>query len=145
MFLLYLDESGGDEHETFVLAGIALFEGEIRRQVDNVDVILDKYFPGRGKDVELHVSVLKKLAFGGGEPNFTLVEYRSLMNDIGKLIQNERGNTKVVLLGSVIHKPSLDSGDDPYLAAFEGMVNKLDNFLIDRHKADDTNKDVATR
>lgn len=141
MYFLYLDESGGNEHTNFFLGGAAIFEGELKRHSQNIDAIMEKYFPGRGKDVELHVSALRKIAYDKSDPEFDRKKYNSLMDDVSSLISLEKNKPYGLLLfASVIHKPSLDSGDDPYEEAFEGVVQKFDSYLVQQHKNGFTNK-----
>ena len=140
MYFLYLDESGGTEHTNFILGGVAIFEGDLRRHSQNIDAIMEKYFPGRGREVVLHVSELRSMAWDPAYPLFTKENYWQLLEDISTLIANERGQHGFLLFSSIIHKPSLNKGDDPYVEAFEGVVQKFDTFLVTQHKAGFTNK-----
>ena len=49
MYLLYLDESGDpyswDQYNSFVLGGVAAFEGEVNKLVDGLDEIQKRFFP----------------------------------------------------------------------------------------------------
>jgi hypothetical protein len=143
MYFLYLDESGGFEHTNFILGGTAIFEGEIRRHNQNIDAIMEKYFPGRAQEIELHVTELRKIAWNNSIPSFTKEHYYQLLDDISRLIADERSRQGLLLFASVIHKPSLYKGTDPYVAAFEGVVQKFDTFLVTQHKAGHTNKGIV--
>ncbi len=60
MYLLYLDESGDpfswDEWSTFVLAGVAVFEGEVNKVVQQMNAIQNQFFPEIPVPLNLHAS-----------------------------------------------------------------------------------------
>lgn len=142
MYLIYLDGSGGDEHTNFVLGGVAVFEGEIRRHLENMEVLMERHFPGKGQETELHITELRKKAWGGEDQNFTKSAYNKLMDDAADMIANEQARHGMVLFATVVHKPSLTIGNDPYIAAFENIVNRVDLFLVGQHKAGQPNKGI---
>jgi len=140
MYLLYADESGNDDHTNFVLAGVALFEGEIAHIIKYMDDVAENYFPGKGKETEIHIAELKDLAWSGKDPNFTKQHFFNLISDLTDFVGSPAGRKCITIFASVIHRPSLDSGCDHYIEAFEGLTQRFDNFLHTRFKADDPQK-----
>ena len=62
MWLLYLDESGSPEqHTNLVLAGVAVFEGQIFKLSEALEDIASRVMPDAPNPVELHVSELRRL------------------------------------------------------------------------------------
>lgn len=143
MYLLYLDESGGNEHQNFVLGGVAVFEGELRRHTQNLDALMQKYFDDKAGETELHLVELRKTAWDSTDDSFTKQQYWELLDDVSTLIANEQPRRGMVLFASVIHKASLNPGCDPYVEAFEGVVDRFDSFLVDQHKAGRPNKGIV--
>ena len=60
MYLLYLDESGDpyswDYYDTFVLGGVAVFEGEVNGLAEGLDQIQSRWFPDIPVPLNLHAS-----------------------------------------------------------------------------------------
>jgi hypothetical protein len=142
MYLLYVDESGGSEHENLVLGGVAAFEGDLRGLTEGVEALLEKYFPGNGINTRLHMRELRGLAWSSEEPSFGKAEFFSLADDLCELVASEADRHKMVLFGNVIHRPSLAPAQDAYSLAFEGVTKRFDSFLVREHKRGNTQKGI---
>ena len=140
MYLLYIDESGGAEHENFVLAGLAAFEGELRKHAEFVDGLMEKYFPGSGLAEKLRTTSLRSIAWKEQDPNFGKPELYALCREVSEHLYSVGNEYRLILFGNVIHIPSISPRDDPYILAFEGIVKRVDTYRVKRHKAGDTHK-----
>lgn len=140
MYLLYVDESGdtgskGSRH--LILAGAALFEGKWRSVRGDIDALLMKYFPNvSDRPRELHASEVRK---GRGPYSKLTPAQRDALRDEACAILCNLGHKEVTLFGIVIDKAwwlarnPAKSGDDLYLAAFEDLVSRFDQYLKRRH------------
>lgn len=140
MHLLYLDESGKEEHENFVLAGAAVFEGDMRGVMQQLDHIAQRYFGDDADSIELHVTALRQLAWSGKDESFSKEDFYSWCQDMGELVRDYEPQRGLILFGQVIHRPSLGPHEDAYLIAYEGLCKRFDTFLVHQHKAGYTSK-----
>jgi hypothetical protein len=140
MHVLYLDESGKEEHENFVLAGAAVFEGDMRGVMQQLDSLALKYFGEDADSTELHVTGLRSLAWSETNDSFSKEEFYSWSHDMGVLVRDYEPYRGMILFGQVIHRPSLKPHEDPYLVAYEGLCKRFDTFLVHQHRAGYTSK-----
>jgi len=140
MHVLYLDESGKEEHENFVLAGAAIFEGDMRGVMQQLDHVAETYFSDDADSIELHVTAVRALAWSGRDDSFSKEDFFSLCQDMGELVRDYEPQRGLILFGQVIHRPSLKPHEDPYLIAYEGLCKRFDTFLVHQHKAGHTSK-----
>jgi hypothetical protein len=105
VYLLYVDESGGDDADAssrnFVLGGISAFERVPFHLCAEVDEIIERFFPGSVASIELRASALWN---GSGEPWGSMLRSRrsELMDAIYHLLAQDRKG--VVLFGVVVEK-----------------------------------------
>jgi len=132
MHLLYIDESGSNEHTNFVLGGVAVFEGEIEQIIRRLDDLQTHYFPDEKDLVEFHVRELRTRSLKP-ESTFIKDQFFALLDDIASVIVGAHP-LGLTLFGTVVHKPSFP-GQDHYNLAFEDMCSRFDRFLVGRHKA----------
>ena len=63
MYLFYVDESGDpdgwQDQNNFVLAGVAVHEGQIRHFSEELDAIQARFFPTISVPIELHASHIR--------------------------------------------------------------------------------------
>jgi hypothetical protein len=121
MHVLYLDESGKEEHENFVLAGAAVFEGDMRGVMQQLDSLALKYFGEDADSTELHVTGLRSLAWSETNDSFSKEEFYSWSHDMGVLVRDYEPYRGMILFGQVIHRPSLKPHEDPYLVAGQAI------------------------
>ncbi|NWF97294.1 MAG: DUF3800 domain-containing protein, partial [Candidatus Thorarchaeota archaeon] len=64
MYILYLDESGDPNgwqfQKNYVLAGIAIHEGQIWKLNNELDNIQSKYFPGISYPIAFHATEIRR-------------------------------------------------------------------------------------
>ena len=131
MYILYLDESGNPEDWTqnrcFVLAGAAVFEGEIRKLTDDVEGFQDTYLPHVSVPIELHAGDIYK---GKKRWRDETKEFRTnLMRTIYHTIRNQN-YPWLVLFGAVVHESVPEPGSSDVLRwAFEEICGRFNQFL----------------
>ena len=82
MWLLYLDESGSaDQHHNLVLAGPAVFEGQIFKLTQALEDVASARLPKSTEPVELHISELRRLS-ADKESGFTRDDFFAVLDDI---------------------------------------------------------------
>jgi hypothetical protein len=63
MYILYLDESGDpnswQQNKNFVIAGVAVHEGQITLISQRIRAIQEKYFPGISVPIEFHATEIR--------------------------------------------------------------------------------------
>jgi hypothetical protein len=137
MHLLYIDESGSNEHTNFVLGGVAVFEGEIEQISQQLDTLQNHYFPDEANLVEFHVRELRARSLKP-ESNFKQEHFFKLLDDIASVIIGAHP-FGLTLFGTVVNRPSFP-GQDHYNLAFEDMCKRFDSFLVGKHKSGHTSK-----
>ena len=111
MYILYLDESGlHAAANTFVLAGLAVFEREIHWISEDLEAIQRKYLPTYEGPVEFHVSQLRAPEGSVPEPLNALTgdQRRQLISEVYHVVRNRRG----IVFGAAIEKTWCH--EDPY-------------------------------
>ncbi len=144
MYLLFLDESGNSpKDKNFILAGLAVFEGEIYTLRSGLDGIMQQFFPSH-PDTIFHASKLFSRAASRTDSNFNRTAYYELMAQVTELIIGRHRaispHPGVVLFGQVIERKALPSNHDPYVEAFEGIVARFHHFLRHLHSQGNTQK-----
>ena len=139
MWLLYLDESGNvGQHSSFVLGGVAVFEGEIYKMTQALNAVVDSTFPNHLPSLELHVREIRTLCLDRNSP-YTKDDFFAFMDNMAKVIRNAHSHG-VVLFATVVHTPSLGDDRNPYVVAFEDICSRFNAFLVNKHKQGDTQK-----
>jgi len=142
VWLLYLDESGNAaQHENFVLAGVAVFEGQIYNITQSLDGVVAQVFPDATEPIELHVRDVKELCFGE-KRKYNRETFYQFTDSMAQVVRDSRDGG-LVLFGTVVHIPSLDTGTDPYIAAFEDICGRFNEFLRIKHLRGDTQKGLV--
>ncbi len=133
MYLLFLDESGNSPQDRhFVLAGLAVFEGELFRLRAGFDALLRDVFPDEPEKF-FHASDLYKEMKAAGRR----ADYFRLMDHMASLLlehnyaSGDPARPGVVLFGQVIERAALSQGKGSYEEAFEGILGRFHHFLRD--------------
>lgn len=132
VYLSYLDESGNPEDWTqnrhFVLAGAAVFEGEISGLTEALDGIQKAFVPGVSDPIELHAHHISK---GKGRWRQESEELRKdLLRSVYETIAHRRF-PGVVLFGAAVHESSPQpGGKDGLHIAFEEVCGRFNQFLV---------------
>jgi len=129
MYLLYVDESGGDElgqdSEYFVLGGICVFERVPYHLSSEVEEIQQKFFPNATELIEFRASAVFN---GNGEPweSMKLNDRKAVMRAMYDLLARETkgGHT---LFGVALKKS--DFATAPIAKTCEEMAGHFDGYL----------------
>lgn len=129
MYLLYVDESGGDDRNAadqhFVLAGISAFERVPYHLSIDLDEIQKKFFPTITDPIEFRASAIRN---GNGAPwdSMPRAKRHEIMDQVYNLLA--RDTTGVVLFGVVMHKPDY-LGASPMQRTCEELAGHFDAYM----------------
>ena len=127
MYLLYTDESGFDDSEHFVVAGLAVHEQDAYPAVRAVDSLFQE-LPVWLRDAELHT---RNLRAGSGRWRTLSPKRRArLIQDIGEiLVRNLPGSgMPPVLFAVALYRPSFPR-QNPYERAYEEFFARCNGML----------------
>jgi len=130
MHLLYLDESGTDANNHFVLAGLSVFEHDSYFTSRDLDLLQSKFFSDIDDPIEFHAT---KIRARNDPPwdRLTAIQSHELLDSGYRVIVRN----KSVLFGIAIERASLRPEDgDEYSFAFESIVRRFDGFLARTYK-----------
>jgi hypothetical protein len=132
VYLLYLDESGNPEDWTqnrfFVLAGVAVFEGEIRRLTQEVDALQHRFLPNLANPIELHAEHIYK---GKGRWRNEDPRVRNQLMEAVYATISQQVYPGMVLFGAAVHDSAPQSGGaDALHLAFEEVCGRFNQFLV---------------
>ena len=129
MYLLYLDESGTQPSARhFVLAGVSVYETNIRWATDRLNRIQTQVFPDMDENVLFHASPLRAREGEKVLPPFDRLDRNGRLE-----ILNQLYDAALRMYGTffavVIEKSCLSDSDDPYERALEQVLSRFDHFL----------------
>lgn len=135
MYFLYLDESGDpyswDKYDTFVLGGVAVFEGEINKLSSSVDEIQERFFPGIQVPLNFHASEIHN---GKGRFRKMFRELRAqLMQDTYNVIADVNW-PGLVPFAAAIDISWAGPGKDACATAFEEICRMFNGFLMRQYR-----------
>jgi hypothetical protein len=135
MFLLYLDESGvangWNVQKHYVLAGVAVFEGQIHRITSALDAIQEKYFPNISIPISFHATEIRrgKKQF----KDFTPTIRQNILKDVYTVISNTRF-PNLIAFATGIHISAVTSPEQVRSDTLEDVCSRFNTFLIRQHK-----------
>ncbi len=139
MYLSYVDESGdtgirGSRH--LLLGAAVLFEGRWSYARNDIQALLQRYFPTAPRPREIHCTDVR-----GGRDDFVLLprpQRPALLADFCQVATNML-DVELRMFTVIYDKATWrgrnpgKTGDDLYLEAFENLVSRIDLFLRRRH------------
>jgi len=132
MHLLYLDESGTDGGDYFVLAGVSVFERDTFFFNRDFNALQREHLPGHREPVELHATMIRARR----QPpwnDLSVAEAHALLDAGYDVIARGRG----VLFGVAIERAALREEDgDEYSYAFESIARRFDGYLTRLYRQD---------
>ena len=143
MHLLYLDEAGthpGTNH--VVVGGLAVFERGVYWLQQDLDSVVQRFFPEMHASVEIHASPLRvREGARARQPydQLTAAERREFLRDSYAAISD---STHPVLFATVVDRAHV-APDDPYEVAFEDVISRFDLMLSRRHHSGDTQRGLV--
>jgi hypothetical protein len=125
MHLLYLDESGTDGGNYFVLAGLSVFERDTYFFNRDFDALQESAFPNLDDPIELHAAEIRARSKPPWD-RLTFDQASELLDRAYSIIVGGR----CVLFGVAINRQALRPEDsDEYSFAFESIVRRFDGYL----------------
>jgi len=125
MHLLYLDESGTDGGEYFVLAGLAVFEHDAYFTSRDFDILQSECFPQADTPIEFHATKIRARK----EPPWSELSQEAAFEVLDRGYRAITAN-RSVLFGVAVERACLRSEDgDEYSYAFESIMRRFDGFL----------------
>lgn len=141
MYILYIDESGDsyywNEQNHFVLAGVAVHEGQVRNITSKLDEIQNKFFPDINIKLHLHAHPLRQ-----GKGHFRKLDptkREQLLDSIYSLMAG-MDFPKMILFSTAMHINRVKSLDKVLDEVFMDMILRFDAFLRRQHARDIPNK-----
>ena len=135
MYLLYLDESGDpyswDEYNTFVLGGVAVFEGEVNKLASSLDEIQKRFLPSIPVPLNFHASHIRN---GNGRFRKMSPENRAqLMQDVYSIIADAKW-PGLIPFATAIDVSWVEPGKDACTGAFEEICRMFNGFLMRKYQ-----------
>jgi hypothetical protein len=139
MHLLYLDESGTEGGDYFILAGLSVFEHHTYFFSNDYDHLQNDFFPSETDPIELHASQIRARSDPPWDRLTAVQSHEFLDRGYYSIAKNT-----CVLFGVAIDRASLKPEDgDEYSFAFESIVRRFDNYLVRLHKDGDRQKGLV--
>jgi hypothetical protein len=130
MYLFYIDESGDpfawDQNDNFVLAGIAIHEGQVRILSHQLDDIQKNYFPSINIPIEFHAGVIHS-----GKDRYRRIDENTriqIIDDVYKII-NDAGYPNLITFATAIHVSAVENGGQALEDCLEDLCQRFNTFL----------------
>lgn len=136
MYILYVDESGDpdswSDQDHFVLAGVAVFEGEITRLSRAVDRVQENFFPTARLPIEFHAS---RIFSGKGRWGSMHRHQRmDLLKNVYSVVRRKRF-PDMILFGTAVHISYPATPEEALRAAFEDICGRFNIFFVRQFNA----------
>lgn len=139
--MLYIDESGDPNgwqaQRTFVLAGVAIHEGQIYKLTQELEVVQQHYFPGITFPIAFHATDIRR-----GKRHFAdfMPEQREqLLNDLYDIIRNARF-PNLIAFATAIDISSVQNSLQVRRDTLQDICQRFNTFLIRQYKANRPSK-----
>jgi hypothetical protein len=130
MYLFYIDESGDpfawDQNDNFILAGVAIHEGQVRNLTRQLDDIQEKYFPTISIPIEFHAGAILS-----GKDRFRRIEENirdQIMDEIYEIIKSA-GFPNLITFATAIHVSAVKNGAQALEDCLEDICQRFNTFL----------------
>jgi len=144
MYLFYLDESGEPSNwanqKHFVIAGVAVYEGQVSDLIKNLKVIQERYFPGVSVSIEFHATHIKHSK--GLFRSFPLQKREEILDDVYNLIL-DTGFPNIVAFATALSLDAAKNAAQVRSDTFEEVCSEFNNFLIWQHRLGHTAKGLV--
>lgn len=141
MYLLYIDESGDpngwQSQKHFVLAGVAVFEGQVHNLTKQLDSIQASYFPAIPVPLAFHATDIR-----AGHNHFRNLhpsKREQLLDDLYESISTVRF-PNLIAFATVMHISAAKNATQALRDTFEDIVQRFNIFLVRQYNAGYKNK-----
>ncbi len=140
LYILYLDESGDPqawEHNNFVLAGVAVHEGQVYQLGKQLDDIQARFFPGRPIPVPFHATDIRagRGHFGGLDPG----RRNELMGAVYSVLSST-AFPFLIAYATTMHVSKAESAQQVLHVTFQDLLQRFNRFLTRQFQHDQPNK-----
>ncbi len=131
MYVIYLDESGDpnswQNQNNFVIAGVAVHEGQIWQLTQQIEKIQGHYFPGISIPIKMHANEIR-----GGKGRFrdlSEADRGQLLDEMYKVVSEARF-PNLVAFATAIDISAVHTPEQALLDTFEDVAERVNMFLV---------------
>jgi len=136
MYLFYVDESGvlrgWTEQDNYILAGVAIHEGQVRHFSQALDDIQESYFPTISVPMELHAQHIAK---GKGRFRKLTKEERAALLDAAYSVFENAYFPNLICFVTAIHLSAVGTPQQAFRNCLEDIAQRFNTFLVRQFKA----------
>ena len=142
MYVVYMDESGNptgwnNNQDHFVIGGIAIHEGQIRRLSSRLDQIQSEFFPEITLPLKFHATDINT-----GHDRFrklAAADRQRLLDAVYSVMADER-YPHAVLFATAIHITAVASAEQALRDTFADITQRINTFLVRLHRGGNPQK-----
>ena len=144
MYILYIDESGDynnwEENKNFVLAGVAVHEGQIGKISGRLDQIQHEYFPELNVPISFHATDIRngKKAFKNLPTNVRMQMLSKLYN-----VFNLFSFPNLVAYSTVVSANYVKPDTQVLDTAFGDLMTRFNTFMVRQHNSKHPTKGLS--
>lgn len=134
MYVIYLDESGDpnawSKQNHFIIGGIAIHEGQIRRLSNVLDDVQAEFFPGISVPLKFHA-----VDINSGRDRFRSI-CKSVRQRMLETVNDEIAKTaypNAVLFATAMHISSVRHAEQALRDTFQDIAQRINTFLLRFH------------
>ena len=136
MYLFYVDESGvtrgWNNQDNFILAGIAVHEGQVRRLSEKLDDVQRQFFPSIQIPIEIHAGHIYHRK--GRFKNMSLDQRDALLDAAYSVIANA-GFPNLIGFVTAIHVSAVQTPAQAFSDCLEDLCERFNTFLVRQFNA----------
>ena len=136
MYLFYLDESGDpgswDQNDNFILAAVAIHEGQVRLLSERLDAVQHKFFPSIQVPIELHA---QHVHAGKGRFRQMLPADRTALLESAYDVIADAGFPNLIAFATAIHVSAVTSASQALRECLEDICQRFNTFLVRQFNA----------
>lgn len=136
MYLFYVDESGSPDgwgvHDNFILAGVAVHEGQVRLLSKELDAVQERFFPNISLPLELHAAHIHH-----GKDRFRKMaesQQVELLESAYDVLTNSHFPNLIAFI-TAIHVSAVTSPVQALADCLEDICQRFNTFLVRQYKA----------
>lgn len=136
MYLFYVDESGvaqgWNDQDNFILAGVAVHEGQVRKLSEELDTVQQQFFPSIQIPIELHAG---PIYHGKGRFRSISVEQRATLLDAVFSVIAQAGFPNLIAFVTAIHVSAVQTSSQAFGDCLEDICERFNVFLVRQFNA----------